>query len=93
MNSKLVRLILEARWGFAVVENSLWEAVPTFFRNLDQLLLDSTGERLPLQAAPIRFASWMGGDRDVSIREIFLKHQPIRTTECTFIVDRCILNK
>ncbi|MEM8258678.1 phosphoenolpyruvate carboxylase, partial [Morganella morganii] len=23
-----------------------------------------TGERLPLTAAPLRFASWMGGDRD-----------------------------
>ncbi|CAF3465698.1 unnamed protein product [Rotaria sp. Silwood1] len=54
----------EAKSGFAVVENSLWEAVPTFFRDLDQLLLDTAGQRLPLHAAPIRFASWMGGDRD-----------------------------
>jgi phosphoenolpyruvate carboxylase len=58
-------LIVEARWGFAVVENSLWQAVPIFFRDLDQLLLDTAGQRLPLHAAPIRFASWMGGDRDV----------------------------
>ncbi len=36
-----------------------------FFRDLDQLLLDTAGKRLPLHAAPIRFASWMGGDRDV----------------------------
>lgn len=54
----------EARSGFAVVENSLWKAVPTFFRDLDELLLNVGGKRLPLHAAPIRFASWMGGDRD-----------------------------
>ncbi|CAF3654200.1 unnamed protein product [Rotaria socialis] len=54
----------EAKSGFAVVENSLWEAVPIFFRDLDQLLLNTTGKRLPLHATPVRFASWMGGDRD-----------------------------
>ncbi|WP_444984685.1 phosphoenolpyruvate carboxylase [Halomonas mongoliensis] len=54
----------EAKWGFAVIENSLWQAVPDFHRDLDNLLLESAGERLPLDAAPIRFASWMGGDRD-----------------------------
>ncbi|WP_136246992.1 phosphoenolpyruvate carboxylase [Halomonas borealis] len=54
----------EARWGFAVIENSLWQAVPDFHRDLDNLLLDTAGERLPLDAAPMRFASWMGGDRD-----------------------------
>ncbi|MDZ7853295.1 MAG: phosphoenolpyruvate carboxylase [Halomonas sp.] len=54
----------EAKWGFAVIENSLWEAVPDFHRDLDNLLLETAGERLPLDAAPIRFASWMGGDRD-----------------------------
>ncbi|GHB08310.1 phosphoenolpyruvate carboxylase [Salinicola rhizosphaerae] len=54
----------EAKWGFAVIENSLWHAVPMFHRDLDALLLETAGERLPLDAAPIRFASWMGGDRD-----------------------------
>ncbi|PMR73458.1 phosphoenolpyruvate carboxylase [Billgrantia endophytica] len=54
----------EAKWGFAVIENSLWQAVPAFHRDLDNLLLESAGERLPLDAAPIVFASWMGGDRD-----------------------------
>lgn len=49
-----------------MIENSLWEAVPIFFRDLDQLLLKATDQRLPLHTAPIRFASWMGGDRDVS---------------------------
>ncbi|WP_110716489.1 phosphoenolpyruvate carboxylase [Salinicola acroporae] len=54
----------EAKWGFAVIENSLWKAVPTFHRDLDALLMERAGERLPLEASPIRFASWMGGDRD-----------------------------
>ncbi|EPC03930.1 phosphoenolpyruvate carboxylase [Litchfieldella anticariensis FP35 = DSM 16096] len=54
----------EAKWGFAVIENSLWQAVPEFHRDLDSLLLETAGERLPLDAAPLRFASWMGGDRD-----------------------------
>ncbi|WOJ95424.1 phosphoenolpyruvate carboxylase [Congregibacter brevis] len=54
----------EARWGFAVVENSLWQAVPDFLRRLDDALLAATGKRLPMDAAPVQFSSWMGGDRD-----------------------------
>lgn len=54
----------EAKWGFAVIENSLWTAVPKFLRRLDAQLNETLGERLALDASPIRFASWMGGDRD-----------------------------
>jgi phosphoenolpyruvate carboxylase len=54
----------EAKWGFAVIENSLWQAVPNYLRKADQALQAATGLHLPLEAAPIRFASWMGGDRD-----------------------------
>ena len=54
----------EARWGFAVVEQSLWRALPDFLRGVDDLLAGCCGTRLPLDAAPLRFASWMGGDRD-----------------------------
>ncbi len=55
----------EAKWGFAVIEQSLWQAVPMFFRHLDEQFKQYTGEeRLPLDLAPIRFATWMGGDRD-----------------------------
>lgn len=54
----------EAKWGFATIESTLWEALPDFLRNLDRQLFDCTGRRLPLDAAPLRFASWMGGDRD-----------------------------
>ncbi|MEL0636033.1 phosphoenolpyruvate carboxylase [Marinomonas sp. TI.3.20] len=55
----------EAKWGFAVIEQSLWEAVPRFFRQLDdQFGQYSKGVHLPLDLSPIRFATWMGGDRD-----------------------------
>ncbi len=54
----------EAKWGFAVIENSLWFALPEFLRDLDEHLTKATGERLPLNATPVRFSSWMGGDRD-----------------------------
>ncbi len=54
----------EAKWGFAVIENSLWQAVPTFLRHFDRELERVTGQPLPFDAAPIRFCSWMGGDRD-----------------------------
>ncbi|MHA6494285.1 phosphoenolpyruvate carboxylase [Pseudomonas borbori] len=54
----------EAKWGFAVIEHSLWHALPNVLRKADQALHAATGLHLPLEAAPIRFASWMGGDRD-----------------------------
>ena len=54
----------EAKWGMAVIENSLWTAVPDFLRSLDQVLLQQTGRGLAITATPISIASWMGGDRD-----------------------------
>ncbi|BDX08661.1 phosphoenolpyruvate carboxylase [Planctobacterium marinum] len=54
----------EAQWGFAVIENSLWEAVPDFIRELDGKLQAQFGQSLPLDASPVHFSSWMGGDRD-----------------------------
>ncbi|MDF0730480.1 phosphoenolpyruvate carboxylase [Pseudomonas entomophila] len=54
----------EAKWGFAVIEHSLWQAIPNHLRKVDQALHAATGLHLPLEAAPVRFASWMGGDRD-----------------------------
>jgi len=69
----------EAKWGFAVIENSFWYALPRFLRSLDLALLEATGKGLPPQATPIRIASWMGGDRDGNpnvthsvTREVFL---------------------
>lgn len=54
----------EAKWGFAVVENSLWQAVPEFLRDLNERAKEYLGEGLPLDARPVHFSSWMGGDRD-----------------------------
>ncbi|GAB7205866.1 hypothetical protein OS21_23580 [Dickeya oryzae] len=54
----------EAKWGFAVVENSLWEGVPAFLRELDEQMDKELGYRLPVDSVPVRFTSWMGGDRD-----------------------------
>src|SRR5690554_4414003 len=54
----------EAKWGFAIIENSLWYAVPGYLRELDQKLIKRGATALPLTAAPVRFSSWMGGDRD-----------------------------
>ena len=54
----------EAKWGFTTIEQTLWNAVPKFMRELDELVTTHCGQNLPLNAAPIRFASWMGGDRD-----------------------------
>ena len=47
-----------------MIEHSLWQAIPNHMRKADKALYEATGLRLPLEAAPIRFASWMGGDRD-----------------------------
>jgi phosphoenolpyruvate carboxylase len=54
----------EARWGLVSIEQTLWNAVPKFLRSLDNTLKKFTGKMLPIDAAPIRFGSWMGGDRD-----------------------------
>ncbi len=54
----------EARWGFAVIEQTLWNLVPQHLRRLDRTMQRFTGKPLPVEAAPIRFGSWMGGDRD-----------------------------
>lgn len=54
----------EAKWGFAVIENSLWYAVPQFLRELDRTARSRLGQGLSVDASPFHFYSWMGGDRD-----------------------------
>lgn len=56
--------VMEARSGLAVVENVLWSAVPSFLRKLDDVCRTELKQPLPLDFAPIKMASWMGGDRD-----------------------------
>jgi len=55
---------IEARGAHAVVESVLWEAVPNYLRKLDAQCKISLGKALPIDVVPIRFASWIGGDRD-----------------------------
>jgi phosphoenolpyruvate carboxylase len=50
----------EVRGGLAVFEQVLWEALPRYVRQIDRAL----GAPLPVDAAPLRFGSWIGGDRD-----------------------------
>uniref|UniRef100_A0A7S4R6G9 phosphoenolpyruvate carboxylase n=1 Tax=Ditylum brightwellii TaxID=49249 RepID=A0A7S4R6G9_9STRA len=57
----------EAEKGTLVIESVLWEAVPSFLRKLDATMKSTLGGKdmgLPLDSAPIKFATWMGGDRD-----------------------------
>jgi phosphoenolpyruvate carboxylase len=54
----------EVRSALAVFEATLWRVLPEYLRGLDRTLLELTGRRLPLDAAPVRFGSWIGGDRD-----------------------------
>ncbi|XP_042513425.1 phosphoenolpyruvate carboxylase 4-like [Macadamia integrifolia] len=54
----------EARAGLHIVEQSLWRAVPHYLRRVSTALKKHTGRPLPLTCTPIKFGSWMGGDRD-----------------------------
>nr|XP_019710665.1 phosphoenolpyruvate carboxylase 4 [Elaeis guineensis] len=47
-----------------IVEQSLWKAVPHYLRRVSTALKKHTGKPLPLTSTPIKFGSWMGGDRD-----------------------------
>lgn len=54
----------EARSGLVVIEQSVWAVAPEVLRELDEALTARCGHGLPLDAAPLRFGSWIGGDRD-----------------------------
>lgn len=54
----------EARAGLNIVEQSLWKAIPHYLRRVSNALKKHTGKPLPLTCTPIKFGSWMGGDRD-----------------------------
>jgi phosphoenolpyruvate carboxylase len=54
----------EVKGGLIVFEQSLWDALPRFLRSVDRALTSTTGRPLPFDVAPVRFGSWIGGDRD-----------------------------
>ena len=47
-----------------MIETVLWDAVPNYLRKLSAQMALSLGKKLPIDAVPIHFASWIGGDRD-----------------------------
>ncbi len=54
----------EARWGLAIIEDSLWDTIPKVYRRLNTIFLKNMDKGLPKNFNPIEFGSWMGGDRD-----------------------------
>ena len=54
----------EAQWGLAVIEDSLWNAVPKICSRFNEAVENYTGKKLPINFSPLVFGSWMGGDRD-----------------------------
>ena len=54
----------EVKWGLAVIEDTLWNAVPKICARFDIAVKNYTKKNLPINFSPIRFSSWMGGDRD-----------------------------
>jgi phosphoenolpyruvate carboxylase len=54
----------EVRSALTVFEETIWDVVPAYLRSFDRTLRRATGRGLPLDACPIRFGSWIGGDRD-----------------------------
>jgi len=54
----------EARWGLAIIEDSLWDTIPKVYRKLNSIFVTNMNKNLPKNFNPIVFGSWMGGDRD-----------------------------
>ncbi|MBD1138770.1 phosphoenolpyruvate carboxylase [Pelagibacterales bacterium SAG-MED46] len=54
----------EARWGLAVIEDSLWDTIPKVYKRLNDIFRKNLNKDLPRTFNPIQFGSWMGGDRD-----------------------------
>ena len=55
---------MEALGGIAVIETVLWDALPSYLRKLNAQCQVSLGRELPVEFVPVKFSSWIGGDRD-----------------------------
>jgi phosphoenolpyruvate carboxylase len=54
----------EVKGALFVFEQTVFDALPRYIRIVDDALRKHTGRALPLDAMPLRFGSWIGGDRD-----------------------------
>tara|TARA_Y100000741_G_scaffold347939_1_gene315704 strand:+ start:3338 stop:6022 length:2685 start_codon:yes stop_codon:yes gene_type:complete len=54
----------EAKWGLAIIEDTLWNSIPKICSRFDSAVKKYTKRNLPINYSPIKFGSWMGGDRD-----------------------------
>lgn len=54
----------EARYGLEVAERILWRAIPDFHHLMSAAYKQCVGDMSQLYPRPIRFGTWMGGDRD-----------------------------
>ncbi|KAL4538926.1 hypothetical protein Ndes2526B_g02798 [Nannochloris sp. 'desiccata'] len=54
----------ESRQGLTYFHETIFYGLPIFLRRLDTALANIGQPRLPLDATPFTFGSWMGGDRD-----------------------------
>jgi len=77
----------EAAGGIAIIESTLWEAIPSYLRKLDAQCKVSLGQNLPQEVVPLKISSWMGGDRDgnpnvtpLVTKEVML-HQRLRAAK------------
>lgn len=67
----------EAAGGNAVIESVLWDAVPSYLRKLDAQCRLTLDRKLPVDCVPIKFASWIGGDRDGALFLILIRGQVV----------------
>lgn len=54
----------ESRQGLTYFHETIYNGLPKFLRRIDTALSNIGQPRLPLDATPFTFGSWMGGDRD-----------------------------
>lgn len=57
-------LVDEVKWGFVVVENSLWQGVFNYLCELNEQLEENFGYKLLVDFVLVCFIFWMGGDCD-----------------------------
>jgi len=54
----------EALSGFSTIEEDVWPIIPRLFQKIQYYYQKRVRKNLPLSVNPIKFSSWIGGDRD-----------------------------